>query len=91
MKYTEGHFTDMSSTSTCQFCKLTKCAEKPKTNADIIRTMSDEMLADILVGNDIYNPVPWCAPDGCRHMDMDDVPCDQCALEWLRQEVTNAD
>lgn len=47
--------------------------EKPKTNADRIRAMSDEELADVVVCPHTGN---W---DLCR----DD--CKKCRLEWLKQ------
>ena len=57
------------------------------TNADRIRVMSDEELAFILASPSVEIP-PWCVPHlECPHMDKDPVPCDECALEWLRQEV----
>lgn len=56
--------------------RLTSCPDfqqKPKTNADRIRAMSDEELADIVVCPHTGN---W---DLCR----DD--CKKCRLEWLKQ------
>lgn len=62
---------------TCLFCGRV-IPSKP-TNADRIRSMSDEELAAALM---------------CQNeMGMDDIPCDhsddknccQCLLEWLRQ------
>lgn len=63
-----------------------KQANKPRTNADRIRAMSDEELAFILASPSVEIP-PWCVPHlECPHMDKDPVPCDECALDWLRQE-----
>ena len=53
---------------------------KPQTNADRIRAMSDEELAELLL-------------DGCRGSKCDDHPqnefgsvnCFQCRLTWLKQ------
>lgn len=55
---------------------------KPRTNADRIRSMSDEELVQILV---------YCAHcttdiEPCKHRD-DDVTCEQCGREWLQSEV----
>ena len=57
-------------------CKITK--EKPKTNADRIRAMSDEELANIMAGT------PICKE---RYIDClkDGRDCEACLLEWLKQ------
>ena len=58
-----------------------------KTNADRLRSMTDEELAFILASPSVEIP-PWCVPHlECPHMDKDPVPCDECALDWLRQEA----
>ena len=62
---------------------------KKPTNADRIRNLSDEELAFILASPSVEIP-PWCVNHlKCPHMDKDPVPCDECALEWLQQEVDN--
>lgn len=56
----------------------------PKTNADRIRSMSDEDLAEWIAGR--YPDCPpgvTPAPLGC-----DDV-CAECWLEWLKKETDN--
>lgn len=61
---------------------------KPPTNADRIRQMSDEELADFLE-NDAFEK-PWCDPNAeidpvtkeCKRWD-----CVKCAVAWLQQEV----
>ena len=65
---------------------------KPKTNADRIREMSDEELAQILIGvMDIDEKIHFCKnkPECEKLMDMDDgIPvegCEACMLEWLQQ------
>ena len=64
---------------------------KRQTNADRIRQMPDEELADFLE-NGVF-AMPWCNateeevdPDSlkCKRWD-----CVKCALDWLRQEVDN--
>ena len=55
---------------------------KPMTNADRIRSMTDEELAQVLrnpcdIGEHI--PAEWCRSRGCGY---------QCSLDWLRQEAT---
>ena len=63
------------------FCKYLR-QQKPKTNADRIRAMSDEELADFI--------------DRCEMSDIDysktfcnlcngQYECSQCRLEWLKQ------
>lgn len=48
------------------------------TNADKIRTMTDEELAKHIV----------CQWEGCKNMD---VECDKCLLNWLKEEAQDAD
>lgn len=54
---------------------------KPQNNADRIRKMWDDELAEWLC----Y--VGACPIEGeCPYLD-NDVLCDECLLEWLREEV----
>jgi hypothetical protein len=53
---------------------------KPKTNADRIRAMSDEELADIVV-------CPHCKTNWDKCTD----DCFTCRLEWLKQPAEGAD
>ena len=64
---------------------------KAKTNADVIRAMSDEELAKFLQEDVFYEP--WCPDDvvcvlgdGCQLADKD---CGKCALKWIKQEYKN--
>lgn len=64
---------------------------KAKTNADVIRAMSDEELAKFLQEDVFYEP--WCPDDvvclfgdGCQLTDKD---CGKCALKWIKQEYKN--
>lgn len=53
---------------------------EPKTNADRIRSMTDEELAD------------WVANLHCPHYEDDDYTCDDCEecwRDWLKQEVND--
>lgn len=55
--------------------------KKTKTNADRIRSMSDEELAEWLSS---YIPCRTCPiEDDCE----DDIPCNWVILEWLKKEV----
>ena len=57
--------------------------EKPKpTNADRIRAMTDEELAEF-ISSDFY--VPHCPVSYCP--DTNNEGCPRCWLEWLKQEV----
>lgn len=59
-----------------------------KSNADRIRSMTDEELAYFIAEPSVAPP-PWCTEiPVCPHMDEDIVPCHECALDWLRQEAT---
>lgn len=64
-------------------CKMAaKLFEKPKTNADRIRSMTDEELA-----NSVYIPCPY--DDGgyreCKFgWHEQKQTCEECKLEWLR-------
>lgn len=61
--------------------------EKPKTNADRIRAMTDEELAMLLGTPTIVSP-PWCDMNyDCPYIDQDPARCDLCALDWLKQEA----
>lgn len=55
----------------------------PITNADKLRAMSDEELAEVIkhpcdIGNHI--PTEWCADRNCGY---------QCSLDWLREEAND--
>lgn len=55
-------------------------SEKPQTNADRIRAMSDEELADLTI-----REIGYCAPTGdCEKTSND---CKACWLDWLKQPV----
>lgn len=53
------------------------------TNADRIRAMTDEELAEF-IGDD---PMHDICPNNC-HEDLD-RPCKVCVLDWLKQEATD--
>ena len=70
----------------CKYCTLNACQFtlnfKPMTNADRIRNMSDEELADFLGGNcDKRMPNRFCA------YPFDYEMCRECYFEWLQAEV----
>ncbi len=55
---------------------------KPMTNADRIRTMTDEELA-------IEETSKGGCPHDCEMPDDLDTDCVRCWLDWLKQEVDN--
>ena len=56
--------------------------QKPKTNADCIRAMTDEELADWYFDK-FFPCVPYCSIlDECPEHD----DCKICLLDWLKQE-----
>jgi hypothetical protein len=56
-----------------------------KTNADRIRSMSDERLVELL-------SKPWCEnhrlPEECARFDTD---CEACVMDWLKQPYGGSD
>ena len=53
---------------------------KPMTNADRIRSMTDEELAEFLFH--AWNNASWCSAKDCP----DEDSCLPCWLDWLKQE-----
>ena len=61
--------------------------EKPQTNADRIRAMSDEELEEFIRKIAICYE-PWCD----RHCNMDgDDNCNLCLSKWLKQPADGED
>lgn len=68
--------------------------EKPKTNADRIRSMSDEELADAMLNlNEIGDHISFCVnAEKCDEIMengglIPDGMCRQCLIKWLQSEV----
>lgn len=67
--------------------------QKKPTNADRIRSMTDEELAQILVSEPIAETIPFCQnkPECERLLETESgVPesmCAVCALDWLQKPV----
>ena len=60
--------------------------DKPQTNADRIRAMSDEELAEV------FGKLVHCG--GCPMRDnckVDNLPCNNVLLEWLQQPAKETD
>lgn len=68
---------------------------KPKTQADKIRLMSDEELADyiIFIGANIEEKIPYCksTPQCTEILDsgriVPDKMCRECLVKWLKSEA----
>mgnify|MGYP006077296607 CR=1 FL=1 len=72
---------------------VVKCGayKPPMTNADRIRAMSDEGLAELLISADFCGECEYCDKVGlCRYYEANpdgilDDGCKQAAISWLRQ------
>ena len=61
---------------------------KPKTNADLIRAMTDEELMEFLEHD--YWSIDYCKKDAPIDQETKECllpSCKQCWLEWLKQEA----
>lgn len=58
--------------------------EKPQTNADRIRSMTDEELAEVLFGSCIEH----MGVEECSHPEK---ACKSCVLDWLKAESEEAE
>ena len=64
------------------FCVGKKCPDRKESNADRIRSMTDDELAEML-----SEPFPYnCARQKCNYYWK---TCKECALDWLRQEAVD--
>lgn len=71
------------------WCDFNDCEDKKPSNADRIRSMTDEELATVIALPYLASP-PWCANHTtCPYISEDPTPCDKCALEWLKQEASD--
>lgn len=68
----------LSQEETCRHRKDVPDTNVVKTNADHIRSMSDEELAELLLNGN----APMVCPNGCDECNGD---CDGRMLEWLKQ------
>ena len=58
---------------------------KPMTNADRMRNMDDDELAEFLL--EVNNTIPHCMFVDCKYDDEREGLCKNCFLEWLKAEV----
>lgn len=63
---------------------------KPKTNADKIRSMTDEKLAEFIYksGYGSCPQIPVCPQFASGKMPYTEDKCKACWLDWLKQEVS---
>ena len=67
-------------------CESTTLVVKPKTNADRIRSMTDEELAEWIAEKAANHGGGCCAP-GCYDCSIHPEGCVGPWLDWLRQEA----
>ena len=72
---------------TISFCEGEDCPDRKQSNADRIRSMTDEELAVMIALPYLASP-PWCSEHRtCPYISDDPTPCDKCALDWLKEEA----
>lgn len=87
----------------CKLCKYENCSMESKeclgckhnsvdkytrmTNADRIRSMSDEELADYIFGVSVHEKPCVLCSDDCDFCELTDEECKNRTLEWLQSEV----
>ena len=69
----------------CPLTNVNAGAKMPLTNADRIRAMTDEELAN-LINSEFYSQCEWCNGDNPIEVCMSG-DCIACIVEWLRQPV----
>ena len=80
----DGYCKKFSDEEVVSWCVMSPCKDEKPSNADRIRSMTDEELAVKLAGNacppNHKNPITECEVTG--------HPCYECWLDWLKQEVS---
>lgn len=66
---------------TCANCEGSGHIEVPMSNADRIRAMNDEELADSFTSKCLCDFIPYHSQDHCASFSS----CKGCILEWLKQ------
>ena len=74
----EGYCKKYSDEEVTCWCVQGPCKDERPSNADRIRSMTDEELAEAFANQ--------CAGRVCHHRDS----CKECWLDWLKQEATDA-
>ncbi len=76
--WSDGMCKKFSDDKVTSWCVEGPCGDQMPSNADRIRSMTDEELADL-----IQREVGYCAPTGdCEKTSKD---CKACWLDWLKQ------
>lgn len=87
----DGKCRKFSDDNTLSYCVMGPCQEQTLSNADKIRAMSDEELAELLISADLCEGCEYCDKVGiCRYYEAhpDGVladGCKQAARKWLQQ------
>ena len=83
------HMVTHNPTAPCSEClDYNKWQTIKTTHYDEIRAMSVEEMAVQLALPYLTSP-PWCSEHTtCPYISEDPTPCDKCALDWLKQEVS---
>lgn len=71
--------------------KPTHYDDKPQTNADRIKAMSDEELAEWILREPTIGYFAVCPPGTKDGEDCPTSPCEQCWLDWLKSPVEEVD
>lgn len=80
--YADGKCKKYGGDGVVSYCVLGPCSDERKSNADRIRNMTDEELANWIINIDTDHP---CPPDGsCACMNNN---CMNGWLDWLKQEA----
>ncbi len=73
------------------YCLLGPCHDETKSNADRIRGMSDEKLAEWILREPFAGFFSVCPPGTIEGADCPTSPCEQCWLDWLKSPVEEVD
>ena len=65
------------------FCEMENCVGRKMSNADRIRSMTDEDLMRFLLRVGTLENRPWCDDEPCNNR-----YCSECITEWLKEEVS---
>ena len=88
------HMVSRNPTAPCEDCKdYDKWQTTKQTNADRIRSMSDEKLAHFI---DEFWSAPWCPDEPpidseTKECMMHEGECELCILDWLKQEADDGE
>ena len=82
--WSDGMCKKFSDDKVTSYCVEGPCGDQMPSNADKIRAMNDEELADL-----INREIGCCAPTGDCKKENDD--CKACWLGWLQQPVKEND